>query len=163
MRINNILSAIALGVMAATGVSVGAHATVTMTGTYSTPIVAVMTNGNAPVINDLLSNPFTESLTLNKPTTTTNFFSVTPANSSGLAPCGGYHQPTCTPANDTVTGTITVTFQFTEPSGANGVVTDTGVYTADYSNDTDSVDWASADKPILGHLLGRRHNGYLVG
>jgi hypothetical protein len=121
-----------------------AHATPTVTvmGTYGFSYTA--TTGNAPTITDVLSSPFTENLALNTTTTKTNFISVAPA-----ACFGAQHGNGSCNGSGIATGTITVTFQFTKPSGISGTATDTGVYTANYWNDTDSVVWNSASDPIL--------------
>jgi hypothetical protein len=116
-------------------------ASVTVTGTYSLSYSSVV--GNAPTITDdgntgpdggTLSSPFTENLNLNTPTTNTNFFTATPARTSGCSwPCTG----------NTASEDIKVTFGFTAPSGITNTVSATGVYTADYNNDTDSINWTS--------------------
>jgi hypothetical protein len=48
--------------------------------------------------------------------------------------------------NNTTTGTLAVTFTFTEPSGTSNSVTADATYTANYSNLTDSVVWTSGTK-----------------
>jgi hypothetical protein len=111
-------------------------ATVTVDGSYSTSYTA--SKGNSPSISDDLNHSFTENLTLGASTSALNFFTVSPSQSCGN--CG---------SADTATGTIKVTFAFTEPTGATGSFTDTATYTADYRNDTDSVVWSSANDPIV--------------
>jgi hypothetical protein len=154
MRIN-ILTALALG-MAATGMSV-AHASplLAVTGTYS--IGYTPTANNAPSISDVLSSPFTENLAVGTPTALTNFIAITPAGSctSVQADVYGSHYSTCT-----ATGTVKVTFSFTEPSGIIGTASDTGVYTATYYTgngapaDTDSIVWNSPDPIVVNFSDG---------
>ena len=56
-------------------------------------------------------------------------------------------------------GTITVTFSFTEPTGATGTLTETGTYSAKYSGsplsctgstgtETDCIVWSASNNPI---------------
>jgi PEP-CTERM motif len=110
--------------------------TVTVDGSYTTSYTS--TTGNGPSISDDLNSSFTETLTMGTPTADLNFFTVAPSRYSGFYQNKG-----------TATGTITVSFKFTEPTGATGSLTDTATYTADYNNDTDSVDWSSANDPIV--------------
>jgi PEP-CTERM motif len=125
---------IAVSLLATAGVANAT--TVTVDGSYTTSYTP--TKGNGPSISDDLNHSFTETLTMGTPTADLNFFKVTPSYYCGS--CG---------SSDTATGTITVSFTFTEPTGATGSLTDTATYTADYHNDTDSVDWSSANDPIV--------------
>ena len=128
-------------VLACSGLTVAAHATpLTIEGSYSVSYSAI--DGNGPTITDTLPAVFTESLTLNDPTRL-GFLSVSPASCFGSTTRWG----DCEGAG-TAQGTITATFAFTDPSGATGDFTDTGVYKANYNNDTDSVTWNSSNDPF---------------
>jgi hypothetical protein len=127
----------------------------TVTGTYSLSYSA--TTGNGPSFTDdgnrfgidpvTLSSPFTESLNVGSPTANAAFFTATPAGSCANWPasCG---------LSDTAKGTITVTFSFTTPTGATGELSDTGTYTADYQNLTDSIVWNSPDPLVVDFADG---------
>ena len=52
--------------------------------------------------------------------------------------------PPSGPSSGTYTSTIKVGFTFVDPSGLSSTVTASGTYTANYSNLTDSVNWAGA-------------------
>jgi hypothetical protein len=125
----------------AVGSAEATPSTIAVTGTYTTSY----SGSFAPTIFDVLSSPFTENLALNSPTTLTNFIGITPANLSG---------------SHTATGTVTVTFNFTKPSGITGTAVDTGVYTANYysgrnaPDDTDSIVWNSPDPIVVNFTDG---------
>jgi hypothetical protein len=116
---------------------------ITVMGSYS--FNTTSTVGNAPTITDVLVNPFTESLTLNTPTSLLNFIEVAPAPVCGSGCDRNDHKSDY----DTASGFITVSFTFTKPSGITGTAIDTATYTADYANNTDSVIWKSSTSPIL--------------
>ncbi|HUA76165.1 MAG TPA: PEP-CTERM sorting domain-containing protein [Acetobacteraceae bacterium] len=114
--------------------TVAAHADVVdVTGSYT--LSDTMTLGNAPSLGHVVSDPFSEDLTVGaSPTSATRFFSVSPAGSCGRN-CG---------RGDTASGTITVDFSINTPDGTQKI-SDTAAYTADYKNDTDSVVWTTND------------------
>jgi len=136
---------VSAGVACATTISVNGSYTVSYT-----PSV-----GNGPAITyGLNHNGFTENLTLDVATSPTNFFTANPAGSCGTG---------CSTNNNTASGTITVTFNFTQPSGATGNLTETGIYQAKYSGSplpctsspagqTDCINWSSANDPIAVHF-----------
>jgi hypothetical protein len=134
MNIQKLLAAAIAALLLSAGAA--SAATVTVDGSYSTSYTAG--TGNGPSISDDLNHSFVENLTLGTSTAALNFFTVTPSGYCGS--CG---------IGDTASGTIKVTFSFTEPTGATGSFTDTATYTADYRNDTDSVVWSSANDPIV--------------
>jgi hypothetical protein len=116
---------------------------VTVDGSYTISYTA--TKGNGPTDTGDLGTKvsgstydFTESLTPGVTTAQTNFISVAPAGSCGWG---------CGMAN-TATGTVSVVFTFSLPTGATGTFTETGAYMADYQNDTDSITWSSSNDPI---------------
>jgi len=125
-----------------TGAGTASAATLPLDGSYTVSYTA--TTGNGPSFSEPSSNAvgtfnssndkgsFSKTLTLNSLTSDMNFFTVSPSGNCGY--CG---------MSDTATGTIAVTFSFTEPSGAIGSVVADATYTADYKNDTDSVVWTS--------------------
>jgi hypothetical protein len=98
------------------------------------------TDGNRPTITKDLAKSFKENLIPdNSPIPAVNFFTASPAGSSGFV-CGGKHEPACNSADDTVTGTITVDLSFEELGGpkdktveATGSLVETGTYIADYA------------------------------
>ena len=99
---------------------------VTITGTYTSSISA---SADATLTNNLAS-PF--SLTAGA--ARSNFITVNPGSIIGCF-------PNCYPA----TGILTVTFQNLTVNGHNfGGFTETGVYTANYATQTDSVVWNGA-------------------
>jgi PEP-CTERM motif len=119
---------------------------VTVTGTYVITQTAGQGGTSAePTINNNLATPFTENLTVGSNyTNPVNFFSATPANSCNNN-CGMY----LTHPHEIATDTLTATFSFTTPTGATGELVDTGAYTANYYNDTDSITWNSPDPLIV--------------
>ena len=136
--------------------------TVTLDGTYSVTYEPI--TGNKPTFKYDLGKSFKEKLTPGESTAELNFFTASPAGSSGLG-CGGRKEAKCNSSNDTVSGTIFVTFSFEELGGpkgktviATGSLTETGIYEADYAgqlscssstgNQTDCIDWQIADSAI---------------
>jgi hypothetical protein len=126
----------------ATTVSVGESYTVTETGF----------TGNKPSITkDLTGNLM---LGLNTWSTATNFLTLSPAGYSGLSG-----------SDPTVTGTITVTLNFTEAGGVTGSLTETGIYEAKYggaplsgctsspAGDTDCIVWKGASNTPNGSVI----------
>ena len=123
----------------AASVTVGESYTVTKTGF----------TGNAPGITDDLNGNL--NLTTNTWSTPTNFITASPAGSSGL---GGL--------DPTVTGTLNVTFTFTEAGGVHGTLTESGIYEAKYGGsplagctnsgpgDTDCIVWNGASNTPTG-------------
>lgn len=126
-------------------VGLGANAQ-TVSGTYSvTQTQTAGQTGTTPSVNDDLSHPngFTVSTPANTVTTAQPFITTDPAGSSGLA-CGRNKQPECTSANDTVYSTLTADFQIALTPGVYETVTDTGIYEANYTNNSDYIDWNGA-------------------
>jgi hypothetical protein len=131
--------------------------TVALDGSYS--ISYTPTHGNGPTINYDLGtyqsgkHDFTENLTLGTPTTATNFFTTDPNGSCGY---------NC--VNSTASGTISVTFDFTNLTPVNGSdLTETGTYEAKYGGtklgctsspggDTDCVLWGSTTNATTGSI-----------
>jgi hypothetical protein len=127
-------------------------------GTYTVSVTAgnggtgaeptITDHGNNAGDGATLASPFnTGSLTVGGPATTpTIFFTASPAGSC-TSSCTGAPNGFPYFGNEsefgTATATINVSFTFTEPSGATGSVTDSAAYTADYQNQTDSLDWTS--------------------
>ena len=113
--------------------------TINIDGSYT--ITQTPGVGNEPSITDNFgsynfsthSRTFVENnlLETGPATTPTTFFTISPSSSCGR--CG---------RADTAMDTINVTFTFTSPSAAIGTVSDSAVYTADYKNDTDSLQWS---------------------
>jgi hypothetical protein len=145
------LVAAATALLVSTGVACAN--TITVNGSYTvtyTPSV-----GNGPSISyGLNHNGFTENLTLGVASPQMNFFTATPNGSCGTG-CGAN--------NNTASGTLTVTFSFTQPSGATGNLTETGIYQAKYSGSplscttspgpqTDCINWSGANDPIVVHF-----------
>lgn len=128
--------------------------TITIKGTYT--VTQTQTGGqvgNKPTITDDLKSNFTEILTIGKATNPTSFFTISPAGTSGIN-CGRH----CNGTNDIASDTITVTFTFTDPSGATGNLVETGIYQANYDgtlscsssrgSQTDCIDWSKTNDPI---------------
>src|SRR5580704_6587919 len=110
---------------------------ITLDGSYSITYDPI--TGNKPTFKYDLGKSFKEKLTPGESTGELNFFTASPAGSSGL-PCGGRKEAKCSSSNDTVSGTISVTFSFEELGGpkgktviATGSLTETGIYEADYA------------------------------
>ena len=100
---------------------------VTVTGSYT---ASIGSSANASLTDNLAVNNF--SLTLGAPRS--NFVTVDPGSIVGCF-------PNCYP----VTGTLTVVFTNLTANGHNfGGFTETGVYTANYATQTDSVVWNGA-------------------
>ena len=129
-----------VGAAALIASAAGASAiTINVDGSYT--ITQTPGVGNEPGITDNFgsykSSTHTQNFAENNlvetgpATTSTTFFTISPSSSCGN--CGGA---------DTATDTINVAFTFTSPSGAIGTISDSAVYTADYKNDTDSLDWS---------------------
>lgn len=119
--------------------------------TFSEPNVA---DGYADV-GTFNNNAGAFTLNLNPGTSspTYDFFTINPHNNS----CGN----DCPYSNGghIASGTVTVTFAFTEPSGATGTLTETGLYQAKYggaplsctsspAGDTDCINWSDTNDPI---------------
>jgi hypothetical protein len=116
--------------------SCGAAYATTFTGSYTISQSNVLPSGASkwsPA--DDLSSPFSESLTTDGvATTNTDFFTLNPPGSSG---CGSF----CTE-----TETVSAAFIFTAPSAtAPTTVTYNGTFTADWSNQTDTLIWAGSN------------------
>lgn len=130
-----------LVVMAATLLvgTVAAHAdTIDVTGSYKLSYQA--TDGSGPGLSPS-SDPFSVSLTVGTASKTTDFFTASPAGSSGLCTTNR-GKTTCTD-NDTVSGTVTAKFTINTPDGTQ-TISDTGSYLADYNNPkSDSIDWTT--------------------
>jgi hypothetical protein len=117
--------------------SVGNHPTFTDDGASENN---VHLNGSATQSVTTLLSPFTVYV---GPTASmaVPFFVVNPAGTCGsCAPTG--------PEKNTATATVQVKFTFTDPAGAAGNLTETAAYMANYSKQTDSLTWASANDPI---------------
>ena len=115
--------------------AVPANAT-TITGTYDASIV-----GGHASLTDNLASPFS----LTSGAIRSLFITVDPN-----ATCTG----TCNPT----TGTITVHLYNLTANGHNfGNITETGIYTANYSNQTDSVVWNGATNQ--GNIFGLDQDG----
>jgi hypothetical protein len=125
------------------------HATsITIDGSYT--VMYSASQGNRPTITDQLNSSFAENLTVGTPTADLNFFTATPNGSCG-AGCVNY----------TASGTITVNFSFTEPTGATGNLTEAGAYSAKYSGtyltcsgksgsgQSDCIQWSNLNNPIV--------------
>jgi hypothetical protein len=137
----------------ATTVTVGESYTITETGF----------TGNKPGITNDLSGNLT--LTKNTWSTPTNFFTASPAGSSGLWG-----------TDPTVMGTINVTLDFTEAGGVTGSLTESGTYEAKYGGsplagctnsgpgDTDCIVWNGASNTPTGSvvLVAKLSNGDIV-
>lgn len=150
MNMQGLLVAVGIAFLASEGsafaatVSVGESYTVTKSGF----------TGNAPGITDDLSHSGTLTLTPNTWSTSTNFFTASPAGSSGL---GGM--------DPTVIGTLTVTFHFTEAGGVTGSLSETGTFEAKYggaplagctsspAGDTDCIVWNGASNTPTGSVV----------
>jgi hypothetical protein len=135
MKMQKLLAAAAMVFLTSAGAA--SAASITVDGSYTVSYTS--THGSTPTITDDLGNSgsFSESLTQGTTyTTPTNFLEVAPAGSSGLC-------STCT-----ATGTINVTFSFTEPSGIIGTATASANYSATYNPnhnlESDFVDWTSS-------------------
>ena len=130
--------------------------------------------GDGAVANNLFSSftggtsasaSFSQTLTVGGAATTYNLFTAVPAGSCGS--CASTDTQTGVVTNsgssptNTASGTITIAFNFTTPSGATGNATDTAVYSADYnttnplkcsglsSGQSDCVVWSTANDPIV--------------
>lgn len=140
------------------GLAPGARAaTVTVTGSYDVIFsdvtgneptistgnnVTIYNNTDTPQTVSTLGNPLTINLLQGVTSADQYLFVVTPAGSSGT--CGGRDQSSCHSYNDTASATMEVEFTFTEPSSTTPVTVDAyATYTADYYNQTDSVDWTT--------------------
>ncbi|HTU55980.1 MAG TPA: PEP-CTERM sorting domain-containing protein [Acetobacteraceae bacterium] len=118
--------------------TVAAHAdTIDVTGSYKLSYQA--TDGTGPGLNPN-SGSLDETLTVGTATKATDFFTASPAGSSGLCTTNR-GKTTCTD-NDTVSGTITAKFTINTPDGTQ-TISDTGSYLADYSPKSDSIDWTT--------------------
>lgn len=120
-----------------------AHAAVIdISGSYTIGDVVVSGIGNSstlPTIDDDLTTPITNmALTVGGPATTAqNFITVNPTTTCDSSCSGG--------TNGTTESTITASFTFTEPSATNPVtISETAIYSATYSDSTDSVSWTGA-------------------
>lgn len=116
------------GILAATTLlaGMGGVQAATVTGTYTASLS--MQSGGFATLESNLASPF--SLTSGAPRSL--FLTVDP---------GGICLFNCNPTH----GTITVTFSNLTVNGHNfGGFTETGLFTANYSNQTDSVVWAGA-------------------
>jgi hypothetical protein len=125
-------------------------AAVTVGESYS--ITETGFTGNKPGITDDLHGNL--MLTTNTWSTPTNFFTASPAGSSGLYGI-----------DPTVTGTINVTLTFTEAGGVTGSLTESGTYEAKYggsplsgctnsgSGDTDCIVWKGASNTPTGSVI----------
>jgi hypothetical protein len=145
MRIQKLLAAAATVLLTSAGTAYAT--TVTVTGSYTigyTPI-----HGNGPTITKLLSDPFTLTLTIDVPTPHYNFFTANPASTCGSG---------C--VNFTASGTITVSFNFTQPAGQTKTFTETALYQAKYSGpalscttsppgQTDCITWDPSNDPMV--------------
>lgn len=149
MRTQKLVAAIAAvllsfaGAANASTVTVGESYTVTRTGF----------TGNQPGITDDLSGNGNLTLTKNTWSTPTNFFTASPAGSSGLMGL-----------NPTVIGTLNVTFHFTEAGGVTGTLTESATYEAKYggsplanctnspAGDTDCIVWNGASNTPNGFV-----------
>lgn len=102
----------------------------TLTGNYT---ASISSNANATLTDNLANTNF--SLTLGA--ARSNFITVNPGNILGC-------WPGCYPD----TGTVTVTFSNLKVNGValpgGGTFTETGLYTANYATQTDSVVWNGA-------------------
>jgi hypothetical protein len=125
-------------------------ATVTVGESYT--IIESGFIGHAPgITHDLNGNLI---LTKNTWSTPTNFFTASPAGSSGLS---GSHP--------TVTGALTVTLHFSEAGGVTGSLTETGTFEAKYggaplagctnspSGNTDCIVWNGASNTPTGSVI----------
>ena len=150
MRI--LLATIATVLLSSAGVA-NAITLVTINENYvATDSLSTFT-GNAPGISDNLSGSGNlPALALNTWSTPTNFFTATPAFLSGLSG-----------SNPTVTGTISVTLNFSE-RGGTGSLTETATYQAKYggstlpcsdspAGDTDCIDWTGAGNSPTGSVI----------
>jgi hypothetical protein len=118
--------------------TVAAHADVIdVTGSYSLSYTSI--DGNGPGLSPS-SGSLSEPLTVGTASKAADFFTASPNASSGL--CTTKRGKTTCTDSDTASGTITAKFIVNTPDGSQ-TITDTGTYTADYSNDTDSVDWTT--------------------
>jgi hypothetical protein len=135
--IQKLIAAAAMVLLASTGTT---SANTSIDFTYSLSYSPTSgTSGDVTLTKDLAS-PYSASIGTTQ-TTPTNFFTASPASS-----CTG-----CT--NNTASGTITVTFNFTQPTGISQF-TETATYKAQYSGgtlscsgdsgQTDCVDWTGA-------------------
>lgn len=118
--------------------TVAAHADVIdVTGSYRLSYQA--TDGNGPGLRPR-SGSLSKMLTVGTASKATDFFTASPAGSSGL--CTTKYRKTTCADNDTASGAITADFSVATPDGTQ-TISDTATYTADYGNDTDSVDWTT--------------------
>jgi hypothetical protein len=140
----------AAGIAFLVGVGPTHAATVTVGESYS--ITESGFTGNQPgITHDLSGNLF---LTKNTWSTPTNFFTASPAGSSGLSG-----------RDPTVTGILSVTLHFSEAGGVTGSLTETGIFEAKYggsplsgctnspSGDTDCIVWNGASNTPTGSVI----------
>lgn len=123
----------------ATPITVNASYTTATASGFTGNAPTIVTGNNLTIFNggtssniNTLGNPFTETLNVGTPTADQYLFVVEPASRSGVS------------GTNTATGTINVDFTFTDPSATSPVnIIVSGVYTANYNNDTDSFVWTS--------------------
>jgi hypothetical protein len=119
-----------------------AHAGTTLVaGSYSITVTPV-TGGTASepgITNDLgtgtypAAGSFSYNLTVGMATPATAFITTSPPGS--CSGCGG---------GNTAVDTIKASFTFVDPSGLTSSLSASATYEADYSNNTDYVDWSGA-------------------
>src|SRR5208282_5868689 len=92
-------------------------------------------------------------LTVGATSGATAFFQAAPTGSCDSSCAKGVAYPSSggsLAADGTTTSNIKVSFTFVDPNGQNDVVQATAAYTADYANQTVSVDWVGATNTSNG-------------
>jgi hypothetical protein len=140
MRLGRLMALVVAGLIGLAGAARATPISVTIQSytVTETPVTGYGGTSAAPSITRDLSTPLTESLSPGSsyPSTgATAFITTNPAGSCNST-CSGGSSGT---AEDTLNASITVSYGSTTVT-----VSDTGLYTATYSNSTDSVDWSGA-------------------
>jgi hypothetical protein len=150
LKTQKLLAVLATVLLASAGAANAGTVTETFTGTSMVTYTPI-DGGTAakPTITDYFSS-ISETLTLNTPTSQTNFLAIGPAGSCNST-CLGYTGS----GSGTAEGTVNVTFNFTAPTGDGGELTAAGTYSADYNghlscatgstSPSDCIQWTSID------------------